>query len=476
MATSFKRVWRVKRPPTDLGDLSYFDLPLQAFSAASPFFLMNLVTPSATGANANLNSPGWNTLGSVGTATDAASSPPAATPALHCGPSPPFGIDPPRPPRDGLLGRTTTSCYAEKEQCLQRSLLEMACTLHQVDERARGERCFVRIADVFTVCREAISDAADAESLFVGVGSCTVSTEASSSFFFTPYEPRAATDTKLYGEISHAHEGKHDASKLHKLFHHAKLRLKKHKSKNWHDEDTLDDAQAPGNDDQAHHDKAIPGLGKTGTWLREEFGNGKKTMKIFGRAPWSRKDSSASFGSVSSSIRDVLRGDTPPASPLLADNAAYVNHIWMSNTFPGGEAVRVSTPPMDEDTADGRPRGFFGPLTPPQPETTGSQTFLTPMTSVHASPKYNAHRMSLAVPSREWWEAKPQKPVRHGETSSAAKFEFDVPEHLPNSPMCPANARHKSGGTGLCVYHGRRRALSTVRDESSRRRDSGSTS
>ena len=35
------------------------------------------------------------------------------------------------------------------------------------------------------------------------------------------------------------------------------------------------------------------------------------------------------------------------------------------------------------------------------------------------------------------------------------EFEFDLPEHLPNSPMCPANEKHKSGGTGICVYHGR---------------------
>lgn len=37
-------------------------------------------------------------------------------------------------------------------------------------------------------------------------------------------------------------------------------------------------------------------------------------------------------------------------------------------------------------------------------------------------------------------------------------FEFDMPEHLPNSPMCPANVNHKSGGTGVCVYHGRRKS------------------
>ncbi|KAM3561104.1 hypothetical protein ARSEF4850_003377 [Beauveria asiatica] len=162
-------------------------------------------------------------------------------------------------------------------------------------------------------------------------------------------------------------------------------------------------------------------------------------------------------------------GIDPPRPPREGNT-------WITNTFPGGEAVRVSTPPMDEDTADGKPRGFFGPLTPPESDTTGSQTYHTPMTTMYASPKYNAHRMSVAVPSREWWEGKPQKPTRHKDTNSVTKFEFDVPEHLPNSPMCPANVRHKSGGSGLCVYHGRRRALSTAGDGGPKRHDSNSTS
>ncbi|KAK3318517.1 hypothetical protein B0H66DRAFT_622542 [Apodospora peruviana] len=41
----------------------------------------------------------------------------------------------------------------------------------------------------------------------------------------------------------------------------------------------------------------------------------------------------------------------------------------------------------------------------------------------------------------------------------AALFEFDVPEHLPNSPMCPTNPRNpKTNGRGVCVYHGRRKS------------------
>lgn len=78
----------------------------------------------------------------------------------------------------------------------------------------------------------------------------------------------------------------------------------------------------------------------------------------------------------------------------------------------------------------------------------------------------------MASQPREWWEQMPQRgcrrdiPVAIG--TSANKFEFDIPEHLPSSPMCPANKRHKSGGTGVCVYHGRRKTKSILRDEISR--------
>jgi hypothetical protein len=36
-------------------------------------------------------------------------------------------------------------------------------------------------------------------------------------------------------------------------------------------------------------------------------------------------------------------------------------------------------------------------------------------------------------------------------------FELDVPDHLPNSPLCPLNPKHKSGGKAICPLHGRRR-------------------
>lgn len=51
------------------------------------------------------------------------------------------------------------------------------------------------------------------------------------------------------------------------------------------------------------------------------------------------------------------------------------------------------------------------------------------------------------------------------------EFEFDLPEHLPSSPMCPANKKHKSGGTGICVYHGRYKRSSSALDSSANSAD-----
>lgn len=125
----------------------------------------------------------------------------------------------------------------------------------------------------------------------------------------------------------------------------------------------------------------------------------------------------------------------------------------------------MSTPPMDEDTADGKPRAFFTSLTPPMPD--GEANTKTAPLSVRSTKRYGAHsNSSMASQPREWWDQIPQRGGRRdlldASSSSAGRFEFDVPEHLPRSPMCPANKRHKSGGAGVCVYHGRRRAGSIL--------------
>ncbi|KAK7553852.1 hypothetical protein IWX49DRAFT_634022 [Phyllosticta citricarpa] len=42
------------------------------------------------------------------------------------------------------------------------------------------------------------------------------------------------------------------------------------------------------------------------------------------------------------------------------------------------------------------------------------------------------------------------------------EFVWDVPEHLPGSPLCPLSPKHRGGGRGICVYHGRRKTQRTA--------------
>ena len=35
-----------------------------------------------------------------------------------------------------------------------------------------------------------------------------------------------------------------------------------------------------------------------------------------------------------------------------------------------------------------------------------------------------------------------------------AETDYSIPEHLPTSPLCPRHPKHRSGGKGVCVYHG----------------------
>ncbi|KAL7913196.1 hypothetical protein GGI35DRAFT_476997 [Trichoderma velutinum] len=215
---------------------------------------------------------------------------------------------------------------------------------------------------------------------------------------------------------------------------------------------------------------ASQNISKTGTWFKDEFHTSKIGRKLFGRAPWYRKESGDSFTSVSSSIRAVLKGKTPPASPATLGLSHTSRYNLSQSTFPGGEATRVSTPPLDEDTADGKPRAFFTSLTPPMQG--GETSSKTASPSNRSMKRYSVHGSSMSSQPREWWEQTPQRICRRDLPGTigtlAGKFKFDVPEHLPSSPMCPANKRHKSGGTGVCVYHGRRKTKSVMRDDLSR--------
>ncbi|OTA63625.1 hypothetical protein K449DRAFT_432933 [Hypoxylon sp. EC38] len=213
-----------------------------------------------------------------------------------------------------------------------------------------------------------------------------------------------------------------------------------------------------------HNQNATPPImSRVASLLREEVikrPRGSRSLKLFGKSPWHRKASAGSEASASSSLRDVLRGRTPVTSP--------VSDIEPPNSFcvqfPGGEATRVQTPPLRESGQHrDRPRSFFFDIsTPPlyasnSEEQDGSRRS-PPPSVIYENETFRAEQefgKSKRDSGKEWWEV-PVAVPRY-EALAPSSFEFDMPEHLPNSPMCPANKRHKSGGTGVCVYHGRRK-------------------
>ncbi|KAI1735718.1 hypothetical protein F4680DRAFT_452604 [Xylaria scruposa] len=233
-----------------------------------------------------------------------------------------------------------------------------------------------------------------------------------------------------------------------------------------------------------------------------------RSSRLFRKSRWSRKFSSSSGASTSrstaSSVHNSIRSQSPVDTPgSEGGEASIMSNAWASE-YPGGEAMRVQTPRIIQNSLDHFPRSFFSDLTPPstpphQPlsrqegqlslkKTTLSTSFTpggdssasstTPRVrtlrdgedkDVHdgdksTTPGSGTRRERRPKPKeKEWWEV--SVPVSYSQVDQRAAFRFDLPEHLPSSPMCPANKRHKSGGTGVCVYHGRaKRAKKTSPD------------
>ncbi|KAH7319904.1 hypothetical protein B0I35DRAFT_223120 [Stachybotrys elegans] len=205
-------------------------------------------------------------------------------------------------------------------------------------------------------------------------------------------------------------------------------------------------------------------ISKTGSW-KDERGNSKRGRKLFGRAPWHRKESHDTLSSVSSSVRDIIRAGTPPATPGT-DKGLSASLKSTDSQFPGGEATRIKTPLLDEDTLDSKVRGYFGGIAPPAMDGTGAGYNTMAARSMS---HYGMYRQSVPVHLKEWWESSPSHPAWDDRNRDNRLFEFDVAEHLASSPSCPANSRHCDGGSGMCVYHGRNRTQSMLKSDTSAR-------
>lgn len=168
--------------------------------------------------------------------------------------------------------------------------------------------------------------------------------------------------------------------------------------------------------------------------------------------------------STSSSIREILMGKPPIHTPepeamyTGSDSNQYVavDLTEEGMTFLPSEARRIHTPPLPTDATSpgvGKARGFFfdynappGPNFPDQPADAN---------------------MPVGGPRRDsdWYRVKTN--AIEAEAMTREQLAASVPEHLPNSPLCPRHPKHMSGGTGECPYHGRNPSLPKGMDTSS---------
>lgn len=123
----------------------------------------------------------------------------------------------------------------------------------------------------------------------------------------------------------------------------------------------------------------------------------------------------------------------------------------------------------DEEGPEGRPPAafHFGPVNDtPGPMTspglfTGANGYLT----VKPAPTSGAPRTPSSPGQDSWFRMHFGEQTPDVEQLTAAalkeaderrKFEWLVPEHLPNSPLCPLHVKYVGPSKGLCYWHGRK--------------------
>lgn len=112
--------------------------------------------------------------------------------------------------------------------------------------------------------------------------------------------------------------------------------------------------------------------------------------------------------------------------------------------------MHVETPPLKQLTASGKPRSLFMDIKHPLPiEDESSNSSGSVGATPRVTPRVFSYRKGQQPEKKEWWDA-PKATVRRDPVRDVSFFEFNMPEHLPNSPMCPANPKHK-GKLRVCV-------------------------
>ncbi|KAL8831023.1 MAG: hypothetical protein Q9170_005473 [Blastenia crenularia] len=204
------------------------------------------------------------------------------------------------------------------------------------------------------------------------------------------------------------------------------------------------------------------------------------------RRPWHRSgDHREHTGhSSSSSVRRIKLGKPPVSTPnddcmYTGSDAQQYFRVELTEpnapTYLPSEARRIGTPPLPGNNGS-KLRGFFfdynapksagdeeegawprglmntAPLPLPQRQRGLKTPSLGP-----PSPRSPGARLRRNVSDNDWFRVRVAMDEAKEEN---ARFELNAPEHLPSSPLCPKHPKHKSGGKGVCVYHGRNKTES----------------
>jgi hypothetical protein len=183
--------------------------------------------------------------------------------------------------------------------------------------------------------------------------------------------------------------------------------------------------------------------------------------------------------SATSSIQDFKTAPPPSSTPeekamyVGGDKKAHfkleISNPAMPNFLPS-EAMRLETPPVpgEDDREDWtvHKRGFFFDYNaPPSPgegagkESESGKGKEGEHTEDSFNPKRSRTRMQRKHSEIGWYSlqmAIVEKQV-DAEQRKAEIQEFDIPEHLLSSPLCPRNPKHRSKGKGTCIFHGKNR-------------------
>ena len=190
-----------------------------------------------------------------------------------------------------------------------------------------------------------------------------------------------------------------------------------------------------------------PDLSRTASSQTINGLHGRRTRRF----PFSRRSPFSS----SSSIRRLRMGISPRNTPdvqemyLGSDGNQHPVVEMTSRDGPAylpSEARRIGTPPLTS-SSPGLQHGFF------LDEYTSSDSTSSPKAEDKQRGNGNCDQELNGNAEADWFRARVA-----AEKAKDAQFQFDfnIPEHLPNSPLCPRHPKNRhTGGKGVCVHHGR---------------------